>query len=239
MNYLKNQYIGITLSFWILFIIPITAKAQSNSEMRKIFAQAETFFLYEEYELANQLYLLIETPENMNVKYKIGVCYLNIPGEKEKSIPYLEEAVKTANYDSKATSFKEKRAPLEAYFFLARAYMINDDLEKGLSTLVSFKDLISQTNPKKGMVNQEFIEQQIQACSIAIKLQETPIFFTQSLLDQKFSFGALNENPAVSYDGNSIVFAEQRGIVNVIFYSKKVNGIWQTPREITAELRAS
>ena len=82
------------------------------------------YFLYEEYKLANQLYIQLETPDNLNIKYKIGTCYLNITGEKEKSIPYLEEAVKDATYDSKTESFKEKRAPLDAYFSLAKAYMI-------------------------------------------------------------------------------------------------------------------
>jgi len=237
MDYLRNKRIGLALSL-ILFIIPFKAGAQLFSETRKIFARAESFFLFEEYELANQLYLLIETPENMNIKYKIGVCYLHIPGEKEKSIPYLEEAVKTAYYNSKPKSFKENMAPLDAYFFLARAYMINNDLEKALSTFVTFENLISQIKSKRGMTNREFIEQQIKACDIAMKLKETPVTFTQSLLNEQFSFGAINENPAVSFDGNSIVYTERRGIVNAIFYSTKVNGVWQPPRDITAELRA-
>ena len=99
--------------------------------MKKIFAKAESYYLYEEYELANQLYLLLDTPDNLNIKYKIGNCYLNIPGEKEKSITYLEDAVKTASYDSKTTSFKEKKAPLMHIFPSAKAYMINNELEKG------------------------------------------------------------------------------------------------------------
>ncbi len=50
----------------------------------------------------------------LNLQYKIGTCYLNIPDEKEKAIPYLEAAVKNASYDSKIKFFKEKRAPLDA-----------------------------------------------------------------------------------------------------------------------------
>ena len=222
----------------MLFIIPFTVNAQSNFELRRIFAQAESYFLYEEYELANQLYLLLETPENMNIKYKIGVCYLHIPGEKEKSIPYLEEAVKTANYNSKTKSFREKTAPLDAYFFLARAYMINDDLENALKTFATFENLISRIKSRKGMTNREFVEQQIKACDIAIKLKETPVEFKQSLLSEQFSFGALNENAAVSFDGNSIVYTEKRGMINAILYSTKVEGVWQPPRDITAELNA-
>src|SRR5690606_10609585 len=123
--------------------------------MRKIFAQAESYFLYEEYELANQLYILIESPENLNIKYKIGTCYLNIPGEKEKSIQYLEEAVKNATYDSKTESYKEMRAPLDSYFSLAKAYMINNDLEKSLNTLETFKRLSAEIKTKGGMQNLE------------------------------------------------------------------------------------
>ena len=133
----------------ILVAIPVTVSSQSPGEMKKIFAQAESYYLYEEYELANQLYLLLDTPDNMNIKYKIGTCYLNIPGEKEKSIPFLEEAVKSASYDSKTESFKEKRAPLDAFFSLAKAYMINNELEKSLNTFETFKKLASETNPRE------------------------------------------------------------------------------------------
>ncbi len=70
------------------------AAAQSNVEMKKIFAEAESCNLFEEYELANPLYLLLDKPDNYNIQYKIGTCYLNIPGEKAKAIPYLESAVR-------------------------------------------------------------------------------------------------------------------------------------------------
>jgi hypothetical protein len=152
-----------------LVIFPVAASAQSSDEMKKIFAQAESYYLYEEYELANQLYILLETPDNLNIKYKIGTCYLNIPGEKEKSIPYLKEAVKTVSYDSKTESFKEMRAPLDAYFLLAKAYMINNELEKGLNTLETFNKLARETKTKGGMKNLEYIDQQIQACKNAIQ----------------------------------------------------------------------
>ena len=42
----------------------------------------------------------------------------------------------------------------------------------------------------------------------------------------------------MSYDGNTIVYTEKRGIVNVIYFSKKIRGIWQPPLEITADLNA-
>lgn len=230
--------LSLRLQILSLVIFSVTASAQSPDEMKKIFAQAESYYVYEEFELANQLYILLDTPDNLNIKYKIGTCYLNIPGEKEKSIPYLEEAVKNATYDSKSESFKEKRAPLDAYFSLAKAYMINNELEKGLSTLQSFSKLARETTKKGGMKNLEYIDQLIQACKNAIQFKENPVKFSKKTLGPDFTQGAINENPAVSYDGNTIVYTERRGVVNVIFFSKKERGKWQTPIEITAQLNA-
>src|SRR5512133_3681101 len=87
---------------------PVLSSAQSASEMKEIFAQAESYYLYGEYELANQLYILLDSTNNRNIQYKIGVCYLNIPGEKGKAVSYLEKAVLNASYDAKETKFQEK-----------------------------------------------------------------------------------------------------------------------------------
>ncbi len=234
----KLKKIRFSFQFLILVIFTVSVSAQSSDEMKKIFKEAESHYLYEEYELANPLYLLLDSPDNFNIKYKIGACYLNIPGEKEKSIPYLEAAVKTSSYDSNPESFKEKRAPLDAYFLLGKAYMINNELEKGLSTLQLFRKLASETKDKGGMKNLEYIDQQIQACKNAILYKENPVVFSKKPMGSDFNQGAINDNPAVSFDGNTIVYTERRGIVNVIFYSKKERGVWQPPIEITPELKA-
>ncbi|MBK8882818.1 MAG: PD40 domain-containing protein [Bacteroidales bacterium] len=228
----------ILLQLITLVIFPYAVTAQSSAEKKNIFTQAETFYLYEEYELANPLYILLETPDNMNIKYKIGTCYLNIPGEKEKAVSYLEEAVKNASYESKTNSYKEKAAPLDAYFSLAKAYMINNDLDKGLNTLETFRKLVLETADKGGMKNTEFIDQQIQACKIAISLKENPVYFSKKILGDDFSHGAINENPAVSFDGRTLVYTERRGNVSAIFFSRKENGAWLPPKDITTELVA-
>ena len=226
------------LQLLTLFFFSLAASAQSSKELKNIFAQAESYFLYEEYELANPLYILLDTPDNLNIKYKIGTCYLNIQGEKVKAIPYLEEAVKNASYDSKTESFTEKKAPLDAYFSLAKAYMINNELEKGLNTLQTFNNLSRGSEIKGAMKNLEFVDQQIQACKNAIKFEETPVVFSKRLLGGGFSQGSINENPAVSFDGNSIVYTERRGMVNALLYSRKERGVWQSPIDITAMIKA-
>ena len=234
----RVKIISILVQLIALVIFPVSVSSQSPGEMKKIFAKAESYYLYEEYELANQLYLLLDTPDNLNIKYKIGTCYLNIQGEKEKSIPFLEDAIKTASYDSKTESFKETRAPLDCYFSLSKAYLINNQLEKALNTLQTFNKLARETTSKGGMKNLDYIEQQIQACKNAIQLKDNPAVFSKKSLGSDFNQGSINDNPAVSFDGNTIIYTERRGAVNAIFYSKKERGKWQPPIEITAELNA-
>jgi hypothetical protein len=238
MKKFRGKILFLRLQLLTLIIFPVAAFSQSTKELKEIFAQAESYYLYEEYELANQLYIIMENPENLNLSYKIGTCYLNIPDEKEKAIPYLESAVKNAVYDAKTGSFKEKRAPLDAYFYLAKAYMINNDLEKGLNTLQTFTNLAEETQKKGGMENLEFVDQQMLACKNAIQFVKNPVALSKKNLGSGFSQGSMNENPAVSFDGNTIVYTERRGLLNVILFSKKIRGRWQTPVEITGQLNA-
>ncbi len=236
-NFRVKMY-STLLQLLTLGIFSFAAAAQSSGEKKKMFTQAETYFLYEEYKLANQLYLQLETPDNMNIKYKIGTSYLNITGEKEKSIPYLEDAVKDASYDSRTGSFKEKRAPLEAYFSLAKAYIINKEFEKGLATLRTFDKLSQDSRVNGEMKNYDFIDQQIRACKNAVELMEKPVVFSKKQMGSSFSRCPVNENSAISFDGNTMVYTERRGSVNSILYSKKIKGRWQIPVDITAELNA-
>jgi hypothetical protein len=238
MNNFRVKIIRLRLQLLTLIFFSVAASAQSTKELKGIFAQAETYYLYEEYDLANQLYILMENPQNLNLSYKIGTCYLNIPDEKEKAITYLETSVKNAVYDSKTGSFKEKRAPLDAYFYLAKAYMINNDLEKSLNTFKTFSNLARDVEAKGKIENLDFVDQQILACNNAIEFEKNPVLLSKKNLGPGFSQGSVNENPAVSFDGNTIVYTESRGLVNVILFSKRIRGRWQNPIEITDQLNA-
>ncbi len=54
------------------------------------------------------------------------------------------------------------------------------------------------------MKNLDYIEQQIQACKNAIEYKNNPVTFSKKTLGSDFSQGSINDNPAVSFDGNTI-----------------------------------
>jgi tetratricopeptide (TPR) repeat protein len=235
---IRNNILSLLLQLIILFSCSFVATAQSSLDKKKIFAEAESHRLFNEYEKAKPLYLQLEKPDNYNIKYKIGTCYLNILGEKAKAIPYLESAVKHSSYNSKTTAFREKKAPLDSYFYLGRAYMINNELENALNTFQIFKKIATDVGGKEGMENFTYVDQQILACINGMNKMPSPFSLSKNRLGSGFSKETVNENPAVSFDGKTIVYTEHRGVINAIMFSKKIRGKWKTPVEITSQLKA-
>ncbi len=223
------------LILFAFFLAPLFSFSQSRSELKEFFVEAESHFLYEEYELATPLYMVIYQmmPADANIAYKIGVCYLNTPHEKEKAISFLEEAAKNASYDANEKSFNETRAPLDVYFQLGNAYRVNNMLDKAIKTYKYFKE---QMKTGKKMVNADFVDQQIIACENAKKLMASPIHFRKKNLGDTINLSSLNEDPVVSGDGNSLVFTAHFGEDLMLYYSTKVLGKWSPPRDITDEI---
>lgn len=217
---------------FLLFSISISAQ---TGELRTIFKEAESHYLFGEYELANPLYLILDDylADNANIKFKIGNCYLHIPDEKTKAIPYLEQAVRKATYDANPGKYREDSAPLEAYFALASAYKINYEFDRALAMYARLKELMSD---EQMLENADFIDQQIDACHNAMEFMDMPTDFGSKNLGPDINLGSFNIKPVVSGDGNTLAFTESRGLENTIYYVKKDGDDWGKPINITAEL---
>ena len=222
------------ISFLILLLLLLPLNGQKKSELKEIWAEAESHYLYGEYELANPLYLILNEliPGNSNIKYKIGNCYLNIFDEKQKAIPFLEEAVKNTSYNSKTGKLKETRAPLDAYFSLANAYLIANKLDSAMNTYRFFSQLITETS---SMQNKEFINQQMQACNVASEQMNNPVRVRIQPLKGYINQGLVNERPVVSFDGNTMAYTERRGLESVVYVTRMEGTSWGTPVDITLE----
>jgi hypothetical protein len=223
---------GIVFLTLLLLFLPLNG--QKKSELKEIWMEAESHYLYGEYELANPLYLMLNElkPGNYNIKYKIGNCYLNIFDEKPKAIPFLEEAVRSTSYNAKTGKLTEMRAPLDAYFSLANAYRITNSLDSALSTYRFFHQLIAESS---AMQNETFVNQQIQACNLAADQMKKPVNVLIQPLKEYINQGSVNDRPVVSYDGNTMAYTERRGLESVVYVTRKEGTSWGIPVDITLE----
>lgn len=218
----------------ILLLSALALSGQDTKELREIFTKAEDHYLFEEYELANPLYLILnDLAPNANISYKIGNCYLHIPDEKYKAIEFLEQAIQNYSYDAKEESFKEQRAPIDAFISLAAAYRINNEFDKALALYSRIDELLPENGELK---NSNFIDQQINACRNALKFIEDPISFEKESLGPDINLGSINSHPVISGDGNTMVFTEQRGLENTLYEVRKERGKWMEPIDISSQL---
>ena len=198
----------------------------SRVENKNTFYEAESWILFEAYKDALPLYttLLKIYPANANFKYRIGQCYINISGEKEKAVSYLEEAVKFINPEYKEGNFNEKGAPYDALYYLANAYRINNQIDKALETYKLFAKNINTEIYDTVVVNL-----QIQSCLNAKELMRKPLFIKEMNLGDMINESNSEFNPVVSDNEDLLVYAKSEAFYDAILYSTKNNGQWSGP----------
>ncbi len=199
---------------------------QARIENRNNFYEAESWILFEDYRDALPIYLrlLRSYPTNANFKYRIGQCYINTPGEKNKAVSYLEDAVKNINPDYKEGNFKEKGAPYDALYYLANAYRINNQLDKALETYRQF-----QKNLDIDIYDTAVVNLQIQSCLNAKELMNKPLYIRVNNLGDMINETYSEFNPVVSDNEDIIVYSKSLQFYDAILISTKTNGQWSGP----------
>ena len=223
----------VLLSLLVLGSLLQNTYSQQETDLRELFLAAESYYLFEEFNEALPLYLRIhrQFPDNDNINFKIGVCFLNNPYEKNKSIIYLEKAVENINPKYKDNNFKETGAPLESLFYLGNAYRVNDQLAKARNYYNLF---LSRLDPE--VYDTDLVKEQLAACDAADRLMKMPIDYDVTNLSDKINTRFADMNPVVSGDETKMAFISKLQFYDAVFYSEKVNGEWTPPRNIVPEL---
>ncbi|MBI4648000.1 MAG: PD40 domain-containing protein [Bacteroidia bacterium] len=234
-----------------------------KKKYKKLFKDAEYYFLYENYAKALPLYLEIFEKDtflannNANLNYKIGNCYLENPLKKSLAYPYLERAVKSISFDYPIGTYKEFNAPIEAYYLLGDAYRCIFEFDKAIEAYMKFLDIYQQyknySELEEELYNTASILNDIQACKNAKELLLLSAHNTVRVtnLGNIVNTEYPEYNPVVSGDESTLIFTskrrydlkkiEKKGMVNVddeyfeeeIFFSRKENKKWTTPVNIS------
>ncbi len=205
--------------------------------LRKVFLDAEYFFINEEYQEALYAYNTIYNKgysENANINYRIGQCYLNIGGAKQQAIPYLEKACKRVNKSYIEGSFHESHAPFDAYFFLGNAYRINYQFNNAIKAYEKFKDLVGPKEKKANSV----ANMEIEACKNAAEMMKTPVNVGFINVGSPINTSSKDFFPAVSSDESVMVYNSSQKFYEAVFFSKKIDDKWTTPVNITPQIQS-
>ncbi|MCK4750343.1 MAG: hypothetical protein KAT15_24975, partial [Bacteroidales bacterium] len=147
--------------------------SQDSKSFKRVFLDAEYYFITENYDTALSIYedLLIMDPDNSNLRDLSGYCCLKIGSNQSKAFNYLEEALLDVDPSYKEGSYRERHAPPEVYFLLARAYHIQNAFKKAIDLYERFRDLsLSQK-----FADIEFVNAQIKSCELGMSMINDPI----------------------------------------------------------------
>jgi tetratricopeptide (TPR) repeat protein len=225
---------AVCLFFTIVLIIPVYA--QENKEQQDSFLEAEYFLMNESYSDALTYYLQLyeKLPDNANLAYRIGVCYLNIPGKKNLSIEYLENASKNVSAKHKEGTLTQIDAPYDALFELGKAYRINYRFDKAKETFTKYLATLLPDDQE----NIDFIKNEIKVCDMAKEMIAKPVAYSEENIGELFNDEKSNFNPLISADGKSFAYMVSLKFYDAVMFSRLVNGKWTPPVNITPELQS-
>ncbi|MCD4709514.1 MAG: hypothetical protein K8R52_01600 [Bacteroidales bacterium] len=216
-------------SLLILLSAPALIFAQRDS-LRTIFLNAESWFLFEEYADALPLYESLQKsdPGNDNLNYKIGICLLNDPYQKDKAIQYLLDASSNINPSYKENNFKERTAPPDALYHLGNAYLVNELLNHAIESYEEFLEVMDHE-----VYDEELVQAQIRSCKNAQRLKTMPVDIDLTLIDSLINTPYSDIHPVVSGDGTKLAFVTKLPFYNGAFYTEKREDGWSYPQMIT------
>jgi hypothetical protein len=133
---------------------------------------------------------LKKSPDNLKIKFRLGICYLNTRISREESIPYLEEVS------------RNPKAEPEVWFYLARAYHLNNRIEDAKTSYEKFIAL----KPKESDDAKHFLEQ----ARNAEKLMAKPANVTLQNLGKNINSDEPDYNPFINRNETYLVFTSRR-----------------------------
>jgi len=210
--------------------------SQNYRKSQEQFLEAEYFMLFEDYSDALPYYLQLykEFPDNLNLAHKIGLCYLNIHGQKKQSIAYLEDAAKNTTANYREGSLKQKTAPYVSLFNLATAYRINYRFDKAKEAFKKYRETLLPDDTE----NIIFIDHQIEVCDNAREMVTRPVEFSEENLGEQFNDAYSNFYPIISGKGESFAYMTSLKFYDAVFFSRKEKGLWSGPINITPDIQS-
>ena len=236
MKILSMNKLYASLLFLITFFLCSNLLAQSSDKDKILFLDAEYFLMTEDYKEALSTYLqLYRTyPENANINYRIGLCLLNIEGQKTRSIPYLEKAALSISEKYTESHFSENMAPPQTLFLLGTAYQINNDLDMAINTFAEYKSYLDI----KDVYEIDFVDKQIYSCEIAKSYLKQAANVRYNSLDSIIPGDYPNFNPVMSGNQKVLIFMTEEKFYKAVWMSQNVEGKWTKAVNITSQIKS-
>ncbi len=233
---LSSKLLCFSLIFFLVSLL--SGLAQGEEILEENFSDGEYFLAYGDYTESLFYFKKVYVrghKENANINYRIGLCLVKIDGKKTDAIPYLENAIKDVTLEYNEGSFKETKAPIDAYFHLGRAYHINNEIDKAIKTYKKYLTLL----PENDVMGKQYTNKEIKACKVAKEFISNPVDIELENIGQRINNGMSNFRPVASGNDSILVYMNELKFYDAIFFSRKEqSGEWSFPLNITPQVKS-
>jgi outer membrane protein OmpA-like peptidoglycan-associated protein/tetratricopeptide (TPR) repeat protein len=224
----------IIIGILVVFITAGHAEVKMETKPADTFAEAFDFYSYSEYTEALPLFLSLYRKEETNdhLLYLIAVCYINIEGQRQRALPFLEEAAKNISVDHQAGSFDEKSAPPECLYHLGVAYRLAYRFEESLGSFSRLKDLLEDKYDMHKIERETGLTKN--AAMFFNNRENIRTYSTEELP----ATDPLHSNIVISGDESAMVYTEPQRFYDAVFYTSRTGEGWSRPVNITMQLKS-
>lgn len=221
----------------LIFCLPLWVFSQGNNNFtaEELFYQADEFYnLDDEPGEAAYIYkqVLDREPDNANVEFLIGQCYVDILGQEQEAIPYLREATKNTTLKYKDRKYTEKQAPYHSWYLLADAYRKTNQLDSAIAALDQFRSLKNFEKHYNLRITEDFSTQVERAKIIRdAELNLRALYFNEPINTTSNDFSGV-----ISANGKMMVWANSRAFQDVVMMSTREGTQWSVPQIITPQI---
>lgn len=178
-----------------------------SASFKQKFETANSFMEDHLYEFASQVLLNLaeEQPDNSNINYKLGLCYLYSSLDRSKALKYLLVADKNVSKKYDPFSSSETKAPFETHLYLGQAYHLNGNFDDALLKYQKFREETSEKHILSSR-NEMYTIYSINAKKEVAAKKKFQITNLGIPLNGKFS----DFSPVITADESTIFFTSRR-----------------------------
>lgn len=149
--------------------------------------------------------LITFQPQSANYNYRKGFLMLDSHTDFEGALPYLMIAAKDVKKNYDMFSSKEKSAPIDAYYHLARCYHLNEQIAEAVEYYNKFLANSEESSELRPMAKLK-----LQQCEVAYREISNPKSALVENVGKVINSDKPEFTPVVSLDGSALYFTSKR-----------------------------
>ncbi|MFO7791239.1 MAG: tetratricopeptide repeat protein, partial [Bacteroidales bacterium] len=240
---MRQALILTITSLFVSFAVLSQTERQPDRRFVNKFYDANAYIYEDNYNAAVPLLDELNSiePDNANVQYLLGLCYLKTRIYQKKAEEKLEYASGYISETYEDDNHREQNAPPLTWFFLGQAYRVNLEFEKSIKAFEKYLDYLDKKEETKEVkLNKEETLRHIKITKRAERMVNAPVSVDMDNMGPVINSKYSDHSPVLNVHESKMIFTSKRPRSGEPFYNQdedlfvttKEKGEWTEPERM-------